>query len=131
MKKLVLALIIALAPGLALAQGQQVITTPSMAVSVDASSTITTTDTFQSLQGLISSPNRRLGCLIQNNGTHSMYVFNGAIASADKAKSFTIIPPATGVQGGSFNCATAGGGVLQDQISITGTSGEAFTAKFQ
>ena len=95
--------------------------------STNASATITVTSTFQSLQAVNTS---RMGCLIQNNGSNTMYVFFGPIASATKATSFQIVPPG-GSGPNSISCATGTGGALGDQVSITGTSGDAFTANFQ
>lgn len=108
-----------------------VTTNPSYVGSTNLSGSIGTTNTFQSLSLAVVPPNRRNGCLIQDNGSNTMYVFFGPIGSATKAASYQLIPPGTGIQGGSVSCATGGGGVLQDQISITGTSGDAFAASTQ
>src|SRR5690348_4775031 len=87
------------------------------------SSTIAVTDTFQSIQ--VSTATRK-GCVVQNNtGTaHDQWVFFGAIGSATKAASVLLTP------GGSVSCATPNG-VLTDQVSITGTSGDSFYAAVQ
>lgn len=99
-----------------------VTTTPTGVTSTNASSTITLTGTFQSLQVATTT---RKGCLVQNGGTHNMSVFFGAIGGATTAKSVTLLPNA------SVNCSNPGGTVLTDQVSITGTTGDAFAAYFQ
>lgn len=86
------------------------------------SSTIAVTNTFQSIQAKTSSRN---GCLIENNGSHTMWVFWGPIANATAATAFVL--PA----GNSVSCAVGGLAVLIDQVSITGTSTDAFFANFQ
>lgn len=90
--------------------------------SKNLSSTISVTNTFQSLQAATAGRN---GCLIQNNGSHTMWVFFGPIASATATTSF-VLPAAQ-----SVSCAVGGLGVLIDQVSITGTSTDAFFANFQ
>ena len=85
------------------------------------SSTIAVTNTFQSIQTLNSA---RSGCLVQNNGTNSMWVFFGPIASATKAKSVVL------AAGQAVSC-NAPGLLVVDEVSITGTSTEAFYAGFQ
>jgi hypothetical protein len=120
----------------ALAQ-QPVVTSPSSVGTVNTSGTIGTGGgTFQSVfaaAGHVAKPSvaARQGCLVQNTGGNVEYVFVGPIASATEATSYQLVPPGTGIQGGSISCATLGGGVLQDQISITGTSGDTFTATRQ
>jgi hypothetical protein len=93
--------------------------------SQNASSTITTTSTFQSIWPAQS----RSSCLIQNNGTHTMYVFFGPIASATTAHSYQLTTSAT-PPGQSISC-NNGVTVIQDQISITGTTADAFYASEQ
>jgi len=92
------------------------------AQSTNFSSVIASTNTFQVIQG---TTNNRKGCLIQNNGTHTMYVYFGALASATTSNSAQLIP------GQAISCAINGNLVVQDAISITGTSGDAFFANFQ
>ena len=103
-----------------------VTTYPQGRSTVNVSSTITTTNTFQSLfpvvVGGISA--QRASCTIQNNGTHTMYVFAGPIANATLANSVQV--PA----GQFFYCYT-GVITISDQISITGTAGDAFYAAYQ
>ncbi len=97
--------------------------------SINLSSTITSTNTFQSIQ---TQTNNRNGCSIQNNGTHTMWVeFDSANSAAcaggavTKGNSITLVPSQ------SVTCQVAGQRVLKDQVCITGTSGEAFLANFQ
>lgn len=90
------------------------------------SGTISVTNTFQSIQ---IQADGRSDCTIQNaSTTNSMWVFFGPIASATKAKSF-ILDTSHGL---SISCGIPFyPGVLTDQVSITGTSGDTFTANFQ
>jgi hypothetical protein len=90
--------------------------------STNLSSTVAVTNTFQSIQ--IASATRK-GCSIQNNGTNSMWVFFGPIASATKNSSVQLS------SGQSVTCASGSGGVLGDQISITGTAADVFFAAVQ
>ena len=89
-------------------------------ITTNLSGTIAVTNTFQSVavQGV------RNGCEVQNNGTHTMYVFFGPIASATTANSVAL------AAGQGVGCG-APGVVLSDQISITGTAGDAFYAGVQ
>ena len=105
--------------------GQPVTTFPAPQSTVNVSGTISVTDTFQEiLPSKIGVPPAQLrhNCSIQNNGSHTMYVFFGPIASATEAKSFQVAPSGTIYCGGPVSI------TAQDQVSITGTSGEAFTA---
>ncbi len=88
--------------------------------SLNLSSTIAVTNTFQSIQ----VATKRRGCTIQNNGAASMWVFFGPIASATKAKSVVLLT------GQSVNC-NSPGTTLSDQISITGTATQEFFAAVQ
>jgi hypothetical protein len=121
----------------ALAQnGQPVVTSPSSVGTVHADGTIAATGTFQSVfaaAGHMAKPSLpvRQGCLIQNTGSNTQYVYFGPIASATQASAFQLAPPSTGSQGGSISCSTLGGSVLQDQVSITGTIGDSFVAEHQ
>ena len=85
------------------------------------SGTIAVTDTFQSIQ--VANSNR-LGCYIQNSASNSMWVYFGPIASATKAASIL-------VTAGNWVSCYGGAVVLQDQISITGTSTDTFVANVQ
>lgn len=115
----VLQTLLILAPVMAFAD----IVTVQPVSSTNLSGTITTTNTFQSIQ---SSNNGRHGCTVQNNSaTNSMWVFFGPIASATTAKSVALT-----AGGMAVNCQTPSG-VLTDQVSVTGTSGDAYLANFQ
>jgi hypothetical protein len=93
--------------------------------SSNLSSTVAVTNTFQSIQ--VSTAGRN-GCLIQNQSTsNTMWVYFGAIGGATKAKSFQLDTS----HGLAISCSVGGLGVLTDQVSITGTATDAFTANFQ
>jgi hypothetical protein len=123
MKKILLILGLLLFPQFALAQSP-VITQPYNVTSYNASGTIAVTNTFQSIWTANTSMRGRAGCTVQNNGTNSMYVYFGPIASATTATSVKL------AVGQSVNC-NVNGITLQDQVSITGTSGEAYYAAQQ
>jgi len=121
---LVFGLCLALAPAMALAAaGQPVVTLPEPRASTggNASSTIASTNTFQSLWAANAV---RGSCTIENNGTNTMWVFFGPIASATEATSVQL------AAGQSVNCDSAHV-VSTDQVSITGTSGDTFFAQQQ
>lgn len=99
-----------------------VITQPKPVNTGTYSSTISVTNTFQSVLAASTSTTGRVGCLIQNNGSNKMYVFFGPIANATSSNSIQLSA------GQTVNCETWGGTVLKDQVSITGTSGESFYA---
>ena len=103
-----------------------VVTYPQGRSSVNVSGTITSTNTFQSVIASVVGgiSQNRASCTIQNNGTHTMYVFPGPIANATLTNSVQV------PTGGFFYCYT-GVTVLVDQISITGTAGDAFYAAYQ
>ena len=90
---------------------------PRGVASTNASTTITTTNTFQQ----IFAASARGGCAVQNNDVNNMWVFFGTTGSATKATSI-IIPP-----GGMINC-NNGTAVLIDAVQITGTSTGPFYA---
>jgi hypothetical protein len=95
------------------------------AVTTNSSSTIGTGgSTFQSVFAAPTGNQRRNACVLQNNGTHTMSVFFGPIASATTGNSVALSA------GQSVQC-NVGGIALQDQVSITGTSGDAFYAAQQ
>lgn len=99
-------------------------TQPYPVTSTNASGTIGSTNDFQSVF-VASKPNTgRVACTIQNNGANAMWVFFGPIASATNGSSVEL------AVGQSVNC-NSGGVILQDQVSITGTSGDAFFAAQQ
>jgi hypothetical protein len=128
MKKYIFTFLLLLVSGWAIAQNK-VITFPSPTLSTNASTTIASTNTFQSVfaasQQTVRTLNTlvgRQGCIIQNNSaSNNMFIFPGPIANASTVTSLTL------AKGLTFNC-QIGGIVLQDQISITGTSGDAFFA---
>ncbi len=86
------------------------------------SGSIAATGTFQLIQ---ARANNRQGCIIQNQGTHTMNVFFGEPADATTATSAQI------TAGQAINCAVSGNLVVLDSISITGTAGDPFFANFQ
>jgi hypothetical protein len=101
-----------------------VITQPYGVLNTNASGKITTTGTFQTLWTQSTNVRGRAGCVIENNGSHTMYVFLGPAASALTSTSYQL--PAAG----TFNC-TLGGVVSQDTVSITGTGSDQFYAAQQ
>lgn len=114
--------------GIAIAQqGSPVTTFPAPQTLVDASGTIGVTNTFQSVLASkigASGAQIRHNCTIQNNGSHTMWVFFGPIANAVASKSYQIS------SGQLIYCSGPSGITLQDQVSITGTATEAFTASW-
>lgn len=122
MRNLWLALCLSL--GLAPAQGQPftmpppagiIVTAPYGKSTVQVKVTIAVTSTFQTA---LAASSLRLGCLIQNNGTHTMYVFFGTSTPADLTTSIQL------AAGQAVQCSTATGGIATDLIQITGTSGD-------
>lgn len=102
-----------------------VITQPYGVVSSNSSGTIAVTNTFQSIWTASTATTGRVSCAIQNKGAADpMYVYFGAIAGAAIAKSVKLTTSTM------MNC-TVFGMVLKDQVSITGTSGDAFFAAQQ
>ncbi len=95
-----------------------VVTQPSAQTANNASSTIAVSNTFQSV---FAASAKRFGCSIQNNGSNSMWVYFGPIANATKATSFVV------TAGSALLCGSLGV-VAKDQVSITGTAADAFTA---
>lgn len=123
MKRLLIALLLV---GVSLPTFAQtpVVTYPYGVTSYNASEKITVTNTFQSVFTASGINTGRNACMIQNNGTHNMYVYFGSIANAITPSSVTL------AAGASIQC-NAGDVVLKDQVSITGTSGDAFFAAQQ
>lgn len=105
-----------------LAQQQVVETQPLPRQTTNASSTISVTDTFQQIWPLQDTPGgvTRSACAIQNNGTHTMWVFSG---SGTATKGTSVVLPA----GAMYSCASSGV-VTVSAISVTGTAGDAFFA---
>lgn len=83
------------------------------------SGTITATGTFQSVLG---GNGARTGCMIQNNGTHTMNLYAGALANATATNSLVLAAGAT------FTCSPGNNTVLTDPIAITGTLADPFVA---
>jgi len=73
---------------------------------------------------LASANGNRFGCLIQNQGTHTMYVFVGA-GSATTGTSIQLPPPGTNTPS-VFSCSLPGGAAIQDEIQVEGTSADAY-----
>lgn len=120
MKRLLLLLFVLWAP-LANAQSA-VVTQPYARTTTNNSGTIAVTNTFQSIWAATAG---RAGCTVQNNSaTNAMYVYFGPIASATTATSVKL------AAGQALTC-SVNGIILTDQVSITGTSGDAFYAARQ
>lgn len=139
MKRLLLYIGLALA--LASSAVAQVPTSPFRTLSdTSASSTITTTNTFQQVFALLSPSTApsRAGCLIINTSLHRMWVYFTRTAEAvNLAKTFATaqllaipLEPATAVAGlgGSISCASGANTAAQDAIWIAGTATDTFTA---
>jgi hypothetical protein len=114
-------------------QAVQVTPYPTTTNGGNSSTTITTTNTFQKLFSgqfnstapVSSTQGARHGCIIQNNGTHTMYISEGTtIATATLASSYQLLPPGTNAVS-VFNC-DRGNSVLSGEIDITGTGADAF-----
>lgn len=121
MKKILCVLIWSFcASSFALAQAP-VVTLPYGVTSANASTIVATTNTFQSIWAANAA---RASCTIQNKGSATLYVFFGAIASALTTNSVQL------TTGQAVSC-NAGGAVLRDQVSVTGTTGGAFYAAQQ
>jgi hypothetical protein len=106
-----------------------IVTLPNPVASTNDSSTISVTNTFQALftqnsNTTVNTLRGRTGCTIVNYGTHTMYVFFGPIANATLTNSIQL------AANQPVYCASFGN-VLTDQVSITGTSGDAFFAAQQ
>lgn len=112
--------------------GQTVTLQPVPLTAVNASGAVASTNTFQSVfaaAGPAASTALRYGCLLINTSTAVQYVFFGPIASATTPKSIPLNPASSaGQAGGQASCPIQSGGVVQDQISITGTTGGTFLA---
>lgn len=118
MLRFLLAFLLLATPALA-----DVTVTPGQRTSFSVSGTITTGNTFQTL--MAADPNRT-GCIIQNTGTHTMYVYFGATANATTSNSLQV------VAGGSIYCSASGVLGLTDNVAITtSTSTDPFVAFYQ
>lgn len=124
MKRLLI-IIAGLLLGVSFAYSQTpVVTQPYGVTSFNSSGSISVTNTFQSVFAASGINTGRNACMIQNNGTHNMYVYFGPIANAITPSSVTL------AAGASIQC-NAGDVVLKDQVSVTGTSGDKFFAAQQ
>lgn len=122
------ALLLSPLPAAAQSNPPPVVTWGKVLNNTDASGSVSSTNTFQQVFAGVA----RQGCRIVNTGTHVEYVFPGALAGATTPTAFPLNAAAgAGQAGGAFDCSTPSGGVYQDQISITGTSGDTFVAKQQ
>lgn len=96
-------------------------TAPTGASTNPVNGTISVTNTFQTL---LTQNSSRKGCQFQNQGTHTMYFTTSG--SPTLSNSYQVQP------GISYTCAAPGSNVVStDQISITGTSGDAFAGSWQ
>lgn len=82
--------------------------------SLQTSGTVTLTDSFQTIK---TADDQRRGCLFQNKGTNTLFVFYGALASATKDGSFEVLTKL-------YFSTNVGGVNNSDTISITGTTGD-------
>ena len=99
-------------------------TQPLNVASTNASGTVTSTNVFQSVFAAITGNQQRSSCTVQNNGTHTMFVFFGPIANALTTSSVALTA-------GQATTCSVNGVVLKDQVSITGTTTENFFAAQQ
>ena len=83
--------------------------------------TITSGGTYQ----VLATSGNRNGCSYQNNGSSTQWIFLGPIISATHATSFKEAPGAT------FNCAMITNSVINDAISIDGTTNDTFVFYLQ
>jgi hypothetical protein len=93
---------------------------PTGASSNPVNGTIAVTNTFQVL---LASNGSRKGCTFQNQGTHTMYA--SLSSSPTLANSLQLAP------GAFYFCAGPSNISIIDQISITGTAGDAFAGEWQ
>ena len=91
------------------------------ATTTTVNSTISVTNTFQT--ALVANTARK-ACLLQNTGTHVMYVYFGTLADATTSNAFQITPSQM------ISC-NAPGVVLQDSVNIAGTSGDGYVVTSQ
>lgn len=93
--------------------GGTVTANPTRAAATPTNGTVAVASTFQSV---LAASSTRLGCAIQNKGSGDLLVATVAPGSATAAASFTVRP------GGTFNCGSAGGVVVTNEISVTSTT---------
>lgn len=121
MKRLLLSLFILVA-SVSLSLAQNPVTTLPYGVTIsNASGTINSTNTFQSVLPASSNTTGRTDCLIQNIAASNMFIYFGSPTLATTTNSLTL------ASGATFRC-NNGGVVIKNQISITGTSGQRFFA---
>jgi hypothetical protein len=85
-------------------------------------STISVTNTYQAL---LAADSARKGCLFQNQGTHTMFIFPGTVAAANTAGVAAGSGAMQIAANGTFNCGM-GNMLVSDQLVVTGTSGDGF-----
>lgn len=95
-----------------------VVTQPSLRTATLSGSSITSTNTFQTVY---PANVNRLGCVIQNKNSRNMFINFVAKATATISNSALLAP------GASANC-TAFGTVLTGEVSITGTATDEYYA---
>lgn len=86
------------------------------------SGTIAVTNTFQSA---LNANGNRNGCTLQNQGSHTMFIYAGQPTAATTSASLQIAP------GQIFNCGANATTVITDGIAVTGTAGDGFVANEQ
>lgn len=120
MKKIILSLIILFcSASLSFAQSP-VITQPFGVMTYNASGVISPSSfIFQTIWPANTTRPGRSACKIQNNGTHTMYVYFGPTP---------VTPSSYNLAAGLAMDCNIGGTVLQDQVNITGTAGDVFYA---
>lgn len=105
------------------------------AITTHTGGTISVTNTFQVALALNNTPNAaggigtRQGCLLQSNATstHTLYVHfkpSGG-AAATLVTSFALAP------GDTISCANSANQILQEEIDVTGTSGDTYSLSYQ
>jgi hypothetical protein len=114
MKKLIVCIALLLSTAAAQAQLHGATTTT-------VNSTISVTNAFQAA---LAANTGRAACVLQNTGTHTMYVYFGVLASATTSNGFQIAP------GQTISC-NVPGVVLQDAVNITGTAGDGYIVTSQ
>jgi hypothetical protein len=92
------------------------------ATTLVTATTIAVTNTYQAL---LARDDGRKGCLFQNQGTHTMFVFPGTIAAANAAGVGAGSGAMQIVAGGTMNCGAATMLII-DQLAVTGTATEGF-----
>lgn len=121
MKRLIIGLIF-LALGASFANAQNpVVTQTYPATAYITSSTISTSNIFQSIWPPSLATTGRTDCLIQNNGAATMYIYFGAVADALTTSSLQL------AAGAIFRCANSGI-AIRNAISITGTTTQRYFA---